>query len=376
MRRGRHVLVLLVTCAVACAGSTPPSFLTDRNGGPTTARALRGRPFHQAARNLDNAGLARFARGAEVFDDPTGCLSCHVDGTERSSRTDLAPGHIVRIGLDDGNGGLAADPNFGLQIDPDRVAVSWRTVEGAFPDGQAYTLRRPVLTVDSELARRLDPDVVISVRIPPPLLGLGLLEAVHLPRGAARFGWKAEEPSVASQTRRALIADLDIDPSSLDPGDLADLIYYTRTIAVPVARGTDTEPVRRGASVFESFGCASCHSPTLVADASEIAALDNATFHPFTDLRTHDLGDGLAETHLDGTPSANATARRWRTPPLWGLGRRTEVQGTAGFLHDGRARTIEEAILWHGGEASSARRRYLHASRSTRQDLLAFLGSL
>lgn len=376
MKRCRHVLVLLVTCVVACAGPAPPSFLTDRNGGPTTARALRGRPFHQAARNLDNAGLARFARGAEVFDDPTGCLSCHVDGTERSSRADLAPGHIVRIGLDDGAGGVAADPTFGFQIDPDRVAVSWRTVAGAFPDGQPYTLRRPVLTLAPELAGRLDPGVVMSVRIPPPLLGLGLFEAVNLPRGAARFGWKAEEPSVASQTRRALLADLGINPSSLDPADLADLIYYTRTIAVPVTRGTDTEPVRRGAQIFESLGCGSCHTPTLVADASEIAALDGVTFHPFTDLRTHDLGDGLAETHLDGTPSANATARRWRTPPLWGLGRRTEVQGTPGFLHDGRARSIQEAILWHGGEASAARRRYLHAPRSDREDVLAFLGSL
>lgn len=376
MSWGRHALVLLVTCAVACAGSAAPSFLTDRNGGPTTARALRGRPFHQAARNLDNPGLARFARGAEIFDDPTGCLSCHVDGTDRSARTDLAPGHIIRIGLDDGAGGLAAEPTFGLQVDADRVAVSWRTVEGTFPDGQPYALRRPVLTVESELASRVDPDTVISVRIPPPLLGLGLLEAVDLPPGASRFGWKAEEPSVASQTRRALVADLGIDPSSLDPGDLADLIYYTRTIAVPVARGTDTEPVRRGATIFESLGCTSCHTPTLVAAASEIAALNGVTFHPFTDLRTHDLGDGLAETHLDGTPSVNTAARRWRTAPLWGLGRRTEVQGTPGFLHDGRARTIEEAILWHGGEAATSRRRYLNAARSDREDLLTFLGSL
>lgn len=366
----------LCTATVACTTSSAPSFLTDRNGGPTTAKALRGRPFHQAARNLDNAGLARFARGAEVFDDPTGCLSCHVDGTAPPARPDLAPGHIVRIAVDDGFGGLSPEPTFGLQLDPDEVEVGWSPVRGTLRDGTGYQLRRPVLTVNPGVVDRLDPEVVASVRIAPPLLGLGLFEAVDLGRGTPRFGWKAEEHSVASQTRRALVADLGIDPDALDPGDLADLIYYTRTIAVPVARGTDSEPVRRGAAVFESLGCASCHTPTLVAEASEIAALDGVTFHPYTDLRGHDLGDGLAETRLDGTPSANASARRWRTAPLWGLGRRTEVQGTPGFLHDGRARTIEEAILWHGGEAARSRRRYAEADRSVREDLLAFLGSL
>jgi CxxC motif-containing protein (DUF1111 family) len=197
-----------------------------------------------------------------------------------------------------------------------------------------------------------------------------------------RFGWKASQPTVASQTLAALHNDLglttpDVGPEGVEPEmdqeTLDDLVFYNRTIAVPISRrSTSSRPVRRGAATFDRIGCAACHTPTQVSGPDDIEAVADIEFHPYTDLLLHDMGEGLA----DGRSEFAASGREWRTAPLWGLGRRAEVTGVRAFLHDGRARTPEEAILWHGGEATGARYRFERLSAAERADLLAFLGSL
>ena len=157
---------------------------------------------------------------------------------------------------------------------------------------------------------------------------------------------------------------------------LDQLVFYNRTIAVPISRNVTSAPVRRGAATFQRIGCAACHTPTQHSDAvggpGRISAVADIEFHPYTDLLLHDMGPGLA----DGRPEFLASGREWRTAPLWGLGRRVEVTGVRAFLHDGRARTPEEAIEWHGGEATRARAAFERLSPADRADLLAFLASL
>jgi CxxC motif-containing protein (DUF1111 family) len=256
----------------------------------------------------------------------------------------------------------------------------------------------------------------------PPIVGLGLLEAIpdQVLLAAAdpddadgdgisgrvnrvfdqrrnamvigRFGWKAGQPTVHQQTVVALHDDMGIttsdlpdtcahqgsacrpadEPIELDDADLADLVFYNRTIAVPIARDAASTAVRRGADMFERIGCAACQTPTHVAGADPVAAVAGQTFHAYTDLLLHDMGPGLA----DRRPEFQASGSEWRTAPLWGLSRRKEVTGSPALLHDGRARNVTEAILWHGGEASAARRSFERLSRADRADLLEFLGSL
>jgi CxxC motif-containing protein (DUF1111 family) len=135
----------------------------------------------------------------------------------------------------------------------------------------------------------------------------------------------------------------------------------------------DLARVQRGAQIFQAIDCAKCHVTTLKTDeSSPIEQLRNVEFHPFTDLLLHDMGEGLADNRRDG----DATGREWRTPPLWGIGLIETVNGHTRLLHDGRARSIEEAILWHGGEAQRSRDAYLALPKADRDALLAYLKSL
>ncbi len=146
-------------------------------------------------------------------------------------------------------------------------------------------------------------------------------------------------------------------PAAIDGGSpeltddrLAAVTFYGRTLAVPAMRDVEDDAVQEGSRLFEDFGCTACHTPTLTTGESDIAALADQEIHPYTDLLLHDMGPGLA----DGRPDFAATGSEWRTPPLWGLGVVDDVNGERFLLHDGRAATFDEAILWHGGEAAAA----------------------
>jgi CxxC motif-containing protein (DUF1111 family) len=302
---------------------------------------------------------------------------------------------------------------YGAQADA-TVALTWEEVAGRYGDGTAYALRRPVLTVTLPDGTPLPSGVRTSLRQPPPVFGLGLLEAIPdaTLRGLAdpddadgdgisgrpnqvwdaiagearlgRFGHKANNPSLQQQAAAAYVNDMGVGSSLFPDDQLAepaaelddDLLdattFYTQTLGVP-GRISLTDPeVRRGEALFANLGCASCHVDTLTTGAHELAALSFQTIHPYTDLLLHDLGDDLA----DGRPDFEADGREWRTAPLWGIGLTHTVLPGSGFLHDGRARTLEEAILWHGGEAEAAREGFRRADASDRAALITFLRSL
>ncbi len=202
-----------------------------------------------------------------------------------------------------------------------------------------------------------------------------------------RFGKKASTFNLLQQTVTAYSQDIGIT-SSFEPIDqfsgliadievsdntVADVVAYLQTLKAPIQRNQDDQTVTEGNSVFVSLGCASCHRQSLNTGFSTIDALSNKTFHPYTDLLLHDMGPGLDDGYTEG----NAKTSEWRTAPLWGLGLSPNSQGQQYFLlHDGRAKSIEEAIEMHGGEATGARDKYLLLSPADKEMLLTFLKSL
>jgi CxxC motif-containing protein (DUF1111 family) len=215
-----------------------------------------------------------------------------------------------------------------------------------------------------------------------------------------RFGWKASQPTLEAQVAAALHGDMGLTTSArpaenhssaqadafaaasggspeVDDLKVARLAHYCRVLAVPAPRAPDSDAARaqleRGRALFASASCTACHRPSLrTGPASPIERLREVEFEAYTDLLLHDMGEELADDRRDG----DANGREWRTPPLWGVGLIEVVNGHTRLLHDGRARSVEEAILWHGGEAARARDAYAALSAEDRAALVAFVKSL
>jgi CxxC motif-containing protein (DUF1111 family) len=210
-----------------------------------------------------------------------------------------------------------------------------------------------------------------------------------------RFGWKADQPTIVDQVARALRLDIgitsdaqpvsDLTPAEslaakrpeggkpeVDAATLSALVDYCAMLAVPARRNVANDNVARGGKLFAGAGCTSCHGGTYTTGGSEFVALAGQRIEPGTDLLLHDMGQGLAEPVSDRT----VAGAEWRTPPLWGLGLHGRVSGHRFLLHDGRARTLVEAILWHGGEARACRERFIRMPAADRLALLDYLESL
>mgnify|MGYP001231951482 CR=1 FL=1 len=303
--------------------------------------------------------------------------------------------------------------------------IEWEEHEVTYADGETVRLRKPRLHLDALAFGELPPETMTSLRIAQPLLGLGLLEAVpeatlhelaarqkthglngrvnivrddvNARESVGRFGWKASQPSLRQQIAVASLEDMGLTSrlyraqncpaaqvlcAAQTPGNDPELVstdwdeleLWSRALAVPLQRRLGDAQVRRGAHLFAEAKCALCHVPELrTADAfPALPALAGRTIRPYTDLLLHDMGEGLA----DGRPDFLAGGRDWRTPPLWGIGLSETVNGGAALLHDGRARSLEEAILWHGGEAQSSREAFRTMDKADRAALLRFLESI
>ena len=311
-----------------------------------------------------------------------------------------------------------------------RMGLSYSDLPVTLGDGTVVTLRKPAYSVEAEGAG----DVMMSPRLAPQMIGLGLLEAVPaadiLARAdeadadgdgisgranivwsdeyqtpmLGRFGWKAGMPTIREQSAAAFAGDMGLS-TSLHPdpyGDCSaaqtecraaavgqeagvrdglevdsaafDLVaYYSRNLAVPERRKVGDPQVLQGKALFHGMACASCHTPKFVTN--RLDGQPEQSFQliwPYSDLLLHDMGEGLA----DGRPEARATGREWRTAPLWGIGLTDQVTGRTEFLHDGRARNLTEAILWHGGEALPARDAFAGSPEPERDALIAYLESL
>jgi CxxC motif-containing protein (DUF1111 family) len=367
------------------------------------------------------------------------CSGCHLrDGRGRppvNGETEFLS-MLFRISIPgkDINGAPKAVPNYGTQINDRaipgvaaeaRVDLRFETVKGQYADGENFELRKPIIKIGSPAFGELPASTRISPRVAPSVFGLGLLDAVSertiqeladpddqnkdgisgrvnrvysesLKRHAiGRFGWKANVANLMDQNLGAALGDIGITSSlfnlencpdgqvacqkALNGGqpEISDafaekLTLYVQMLGVPSARALN-EQSARGQTLFRNYQCQACHVEALKAgSASPLAYLRNQSFHAFTDLLLHDMGEGLA----DHRPDFEANGREWRTAPLWGLGLIETVNGHEFLLHDGRARGVAEAILWHGGEAQSAKEKFQSANKADRDALLAYLKTL
>jgi len=362
------------------------------------------------------------------------CADCHFrDGRGRppNGPDERALSLILRLAKPDPvYGGQIQNQAVPGQTPEARVRVHYEEHSATLADGEIVHLRRPEYRLSNLGYGPLASGATFSPRLAPAVFGLGLLEAIAEAdiRGGAdpddldgdgisgrandvrsaaigrtilgRFGWKAGQATIADQNAAALSNDIGIaNPlapalwgdctalqSACRAGPHGDserhgglevswkvtrhLAFYLQGLAPPPARDRD---LAEGRHLFRKVGCAACHREHFVTgDTHPLAALRGQTIRPFTDLLLHDMGDGLADSMREG----EANEREWRTAPLWGIGLTKIVSGHSYFLHDGRARNLMEAILWHGGEAQAARDAFAKLAKSDRAAILAFLNAL
>jgi CxxC motif-containing protein (DUF1111 family) len=370
----------------------------------------------------------RTVKGRSVlgpFFNHNSCGGCHFKNSRGpvsfSSSAEGSP-MLVKVGLRGLNpdGSPRNVPGVGEQLQDHtsdgkvrfKIRLRFRTERGSYPDGTPYTLRRPLLrfSVPNVDSKR----IVTSLRMTPPVIGMGLLEAIpaykiyslvdpadrnrdgisgrasfvpDLQTGKSslgRFGWRATHPTLKQQTAAAFAHDMGMTNELFREGDgtfevsselLDQIRFYQQAAGVTPARDQSNRDVVAGKSIFQRINCSGCHTMTFVTGASTYPGVANQVIHPFTDLLLHDMGVGLK----DNRPEFSASGKEWRTPPLWGIGLTetlTLSKKRIGFLHDGRARTIEEAILWHGGEAQRSRDAFKSLRRKEREQLIMFLRSL
>jgi CxxC motif-containing protein (DUF1111 family) len=368
------------------------------------------------------------------------CASCHFKdgrGAPPESPDDEFLGLLVRLSVPgvDPTGGPLDEPTYGgqfnhraiLGVEPEGTSrVTYTEVPGAFLDGTSYSLRAPTYHLENLAFGPLAENTMMSPRTAQAMIGLGLLEAIDEdtilaladesdadgdgvsgrpnyvwdPKARAarlgRFGWKANQAGIEQQTSGAFLGDIGITSplfptnncppaqvtcaGQVDGGDpeadqetIDQVTYYGRLLAVPARRDAQNGDVLHGKQLFGDAGCAGCHTPKLVTgDFPGLPEVSRQTIFPYSDMLLHDMGEELA----DHRPDFLATGSEWRTAPLWGLGLVRVVNGHTNFLHDGRARDVSEAILWHGGEAADARDAYRAMDANERAALVRFVESL
>lgn len=441
-----------------------------RSGGSATVRKTDQNAFSLPSANLPPSRRVDFSVGNSFFRNPwviapstttardglgplfntNACQGCHIkDGRGHPPEPDdaNAVSMLVRLSIPDAPAyakvieqlGVVPEPVYGGQfqdmavpgVAPEgKVRVNYTPVKVSFEDGTEVELRKPSLNITQLNYGPMHPDTRFSARVAPPMIGLGLLEAIpeeailanaeaqaKAKEGIAgrpnrvwddvqqktvlgRFGWKAGQPNLNQQNVHAFSGDMGLTTRLRPFDDCTDaqiackqapngngpdgepevsdnilrlVLFYSRNLAVPARRDVNAPEVLAGKNLFYQAGCQSCHTPkyTTAANAAE-PELANQVIRPYSDLLVHDMGDGLA----DNRSEFQAGGRDWRTPPLWGIGLTQAVSGHTQFLHDGRARNLLEAVLWHGGEASAARQQVLSFNAEQRAALLAFLNSL
>ncbi|MFK7879440.1 di-heme oxidoredictase family protein [Roseobacter sp.] len=452
-----------------------PEQFEENSGGAATVRPTRtNNAFSQPSANISFEKELEFKVGNGLFkklwvsspsstlaSDGLGplynarsCQRCHLKdgrGHPPENVDDSATSLLIRLSIPDETDMIAEiegyiatrpDPVYGGQIQDfgiaghpaeARVRITYTEKTLILSDGEEVSLRKPDVELVDLRYGPLHPDVMISARVAPQMIGLGSLGAVPaadiLARAdpedsdgdgisgranvvmssadeqpmLGRFGLKAGKASVWEQTAGAFSGDIGIS-SSLNPQGFGDctvkqtrcqaapdgntrahddaeisdvglelVTYYSANLGVPARRDVGDPEVLQGKQVFYETGCTACHTPKHVTH--RLKDQPEQSFQliwPYTDMLLHDMGRGLA----DNRPEGRATGQEWRTPPLWGIGLTQQVSGHTYFLHDGRARNLLEAILWHGGEAEAAKQRVVNLPKIDRDALIRFLESL
>lgn len=419
----------------ANAFSRPMEGLTDLEGGAFLAGRRLFRLEWTASASPDPR--AKGSKGLGPLFNAQSCADCHPKNgrgypahQNRASR-----GVVVRIATKVPPIG-SEHLDYGRQINDHaipgfvfegRPTIDYVTKDGMFSDATKFALRQPIVGLDQLGLGPINHRFGLSLRVAPSVAGLGLLEAVPVDEilahadpadkdkdgisghanivplmnaggktttGLGRFGWKAEIATIRDQILSALAQDIGVSsreqpygpcsPSQshcqtserkgwpeIDAGRVNELATYIKFLSPPTVGGRLSD--RRGAVLFERARCHLCHRPSL---NTRLVLLDGSTksfeIYPYTDLLLHDMGSDLADT----VSAHRASGREWRTPPLWGIGAIPHVNGHQYLLHDGRARGVLEAILWHGGEAKASRDAVLNMTRDERHALIVFVNNL
>ena len=456
---------VLAIGALAGESSAPDSTLS---AGSFTIKRFDQSAYSEPAAVLNSKQRQAFMVGRNVFNrkwaavvslngdwglgptfNATQCSECHVrDGRGRLPEAgEQLLSVLVRLSIpgEDEHGGPRPHPNYGDQFQNRALQgqsidfyyshepipteadlyLDWEERPVDFADGERVVLREPRLRIEKLNFGPLDADVMLSMRIAQPLIGLGLLDAVpesvilalaqrqkeqgldgHVNTvwdainqrpALGRYGWKANQASLKQQAAAAAIGDMGVSSNLYPdqncppvqelcrrelPGNVPEIVnheldaleIWLRGLAVPARRNVDDPEVQRGERLFSAAKCALCHVSEMKTGSAfpALPQLANQTFHAYTDLLLHDMGEALA----DGRPDFRAGPRDWRTPALWGLGLSQTVNGSTAMLHDGRARNATEAILWHGGEAEPASEIFRNMPKADREALLKFLESI
>ena len=366
------------------------------------------------------------------------CISCHPHngrGRPPEAATERMLSMLVRLSVPghDDHGGPKPHPAYGGQLNEEgipgvpgegRATLRWHEVVTVrLAGGEKVSLRKPQIKF-AELAYGPIDGVLTSPRVGEQMVGMGYLDAVSeatlegmaketKPDGvkgrvnrvwnpetkrmeAGRFGYKCNMPTLRAQSAGAFNGDIGITSPlfpdenctsvqkacqkapnggspELSAAQLDEVEFYLAHLDVPPRRNAADPVVKRGEVRFAEIGCAACHRQELkTGDGAHFPRLAGQTIRPYTDLLVHDMGKGLSDRRPDGLASGS----EWRTSPLWGLGLTAAVSESGFYLHDGRARSLVEAIVWHGGEATKARDRFVRLGKEEREALLAFLDSL
>lgn len=397
------------------------------------------RPFSAAV----PSGFRSDADGVGPLFNQAACEGCHIaDGRAAPPTLPKQPleGLLFRVSIPgaDAHGGPNPHPIYGGQLADKAIEghkpeisyqIDYEEIVGYYADGTQYRLQKPIYSFPEQNYGPLGANAMISPRIAPFMIGMGLLDAITdqsiLDRAdpddkdgdgvsgrpnmvwsvesneyqVGKYGWKAETPTLAHQSMDAAINDMGITnplfpaenctvkqadcvsalsgttnaPYEMTQQQMNEVVTYLEFLAVPGRDYMDNPSVQTGEQIFSAIGCESCHRAEFTTGTQQRQRrLHNQVIHPYTDLLLHDMGPDLA----DHRPSFDANGYEWRTPPLWGIGMVEPVNGHTRFLHDGRARNLEEAVLWHGGEALPAKERFTALVKSDRDAVLKFLKSL
>lgn len=383
-----------------------------------------------------SAGNSTTARdGLGPFFNASNCTSCH--NNNGRGRPEVDGGLVFRLSITGTgvHGEPLPDPSYGDQYGNFAIfgkkaeggaSINYSEIAGMFADGTSYSIRKPEYKFTNLGYGEMSADIMVSPRVGRQVYGMGLLENIleseilkHVDESdqdndgisgkanyvwdyekkqtvLGRFGWKANQPTVKQQVAAAFNGDLSLTTSFFENENtttnqnnilgplsnggnpevsdslLEELTFYQLLLAVPGRRNISNSDVINGRKIFDNTGCNKCHINNMTTGFNSFAALSNQTIYPYTDMLLHDMGEGLA----DNRPDYLATGKEWRTPPLWGIGLIKTVNKHTYLLHDGRARDATEAILWHGGEASIAKSKFVKLNKTERDQLLAFLESL
>ena len=455
--RRLHRLILAVGAAVAgVLFSTllhlPAQAQAPQSGGDTTIYMRSSQAYAQPAPNLDDYWDERHAVGDLAFEaafvtapanvnpglgplfNNASCVACHFNNGRGLQEKGQRVVRVSQLGADkalpserpyalEAVAPTANTPpvsGLGTQVQeqgiyghpPEGVLeITWQEQVGNYGDDTDYSLRSPDLKLTYFDGSPIPDGVVVSNRIPLPVFGLGLLEAVPEETVLAvadpddldgdgvsgrpnwvwdveqqadtlgRFGWKSNMPNLLQQSAAAYANDMGVsNPMFPAENGVEDIDFeildaataYVQTLAVPGRVSVDDPQVLKGERLFADANCAACHVSEMRTGNHKVPALENQVIHAYTDLLLHDMGPELA----DNRPDFQATGEEWRTPPLWGLGLSQTVFPYSTYLHDGRARTLEEAILWHGGEGAASSEAFRTMDSRDRAALVAFLKSL